>query len=98
MQSLSTSGEGKEEENDSDDKKTNKIKDKELIVLENKKKYKRKLNNRLKLTMMRSSDFHVPKKYNVDEFTSYLDFLGKRSRPANISKFDYFTAMKFKED
>ena len=99
LQTLSTNEEN-EEEDDDDKKKTikNKLKDKELIVLENKKKYKQKLNNNLKANMMRASDFHLPKKNNVDEFTSYLDFLGKRSRPANISKFNYFTAMKFKED
>lgn len=57
-----------------------------------------KLRNDLKLSMMRPSDFQAPKKKNIDEFTSYLDFLGNRSKASNISKFKYFTDMKFKED
>lgn len=65
---------------------------------EKEKKYKLKLENKLKSTMLRTSDFHVPKKKNVDDFTSYLDFLGRKSKPSNISKFNYFTAMKYKED
>ena len=87
-----------QEEDQENNKNKKKTKDKKLILLEKKKKFKENLKNNLKLTLMRPEYFHLPVRKNVDDFTSYLNLLGKRSEPSNIAKFDYFTALKFKED
>jgi hypothetical protein len=88
------------EEKDNNNNNNNDIKknQKKSKKLSKKKLYKLKLEWDLKKNMMKPEDFKTPKKKNVDDFTSYLNFLGKKSKGSNISKFNYFTALKYKED
>lgn len=88
----------KENSGNQNNQKEEKENEKKMNLTEKKRKYKELLKNRIKKTMMRPKDFYSPRKKNVDDFTSYLNFLGEKSRASNIANFNYFTELKFKED